>query len=343
MSELRQDPTTKDWAIISTERSKRPHQFAPDGQLEAEIPAFDEKCPFCPGNEAQTPPEIMRISSTEGSDSAPWQVRVVPNKFSALSLGRGTITRRLSGELFLSLDGMGVHEVIVETSRHNARLCLMEVPEVERLLSAYRSRYNALKTHPYIRFIIIFRNYGVRAGTSLEHPHSQLVGTPVAPPYIRRKFQVATSYYDDMGRCLYCHVFRDERDTGDRIVLETDEFLVFHPFASRYPFETWIAPKKHCSSFGLITESQLSELAWVLKRYLSKMHSLLKAPHYNLMVNTSPTENEENPYYDWHIIIIPRLTMIAGFEIGTGISINTALPEETARFLRQSDTLVPIP
>lgn len=335
MSELRQDPTTKDWVIIATERAKRPHQFAP-AEVEEELPAFDKTCPFCPGNEEQTPPETLRISAPKSDDSALWLLRSVPNKFAALSLGRGTITRRISGELFLSLDGLGVHEVIVECTSHNAHLCQMEVSAVERVLSAYRARYNALKANPFIRFIIIFRNHGVRAGTSLQHPHSQLVGTPVAPPYIRRKFQVATSYYDDMGRCLYCHVFHDEMDGGDRMVLETDNFVVFHPYASRYPFETWIAPKKHSSSFGLLTDAQLPELAWVVKNYLQKMHVLLKAPHYNMMVNTSPVDHEENSYYDWHIIIIPRLTMIAGFEIGTSIYINTALPEETARFMRES-------
>lgn len=335
MSELRQDPTTEEWVIVATDRAKRPHDLSrPQGVSRGSLP-YDESCPFCHGNEAQTPPEIARYVALGGHRDG-WDVRVVPNKFPALT-PEGTTERRKEGELFRHTDGIGVHEVIVENSRHDLGMADMDEAQLTLILRAYRDRYNALKTHPYWRFITIFRNYGESAGTTLEHPHSQLIATPIAPTYLRKDYDLAFRYYDTMGRCLYCDLLRAELADGRRVVAETECFLVFHPYASRLPFETWISPKEHQPSFGLFPEAMLGDLAKALKTTLLDLKEALNDPDYNYAIHTAPAEDEEDPYYDWHIRIVPRLTIPAGFEMGSGIYINTASPEQTAEFMRSRD------
>jgi UDPglucose--hexose-1-phosphate uridylyltransferase len=334
MSELRQDATIKQWVIVATERAKRPHSFVPVRRLK-ELPPHDASCPFCPGNESQTPGEVMRVRGDGSPGASGWMVRVVPNKFAALTMG-GSIARREEGEFFRKMDGVGVHEVIIESPLHNGCLALMPEEQVAQVLYTYRTRYNDLRNHPLLRFILIFKNQGESAGTSLEHPHSQLVATPVPSPRIQKKFEVAMSYYDDSGRCLYCDLFRHELDAGVRVINDTENFVVFHPYASRSPFETWIAPKVHQPCFGTIIDEEVEELARVLKDTLLRMYRTLNHPDFNYVIATSPTDHEDNRFYDWHIIIIPRLTTVAGFEMGSGIYINTALPEETAEFMRQA-------
>ena len=331
MSELRQDPTTKEWVIIAPERAKRP-QHTPKRKRTEELPNWDESCPFCPGNESQTPAEVFRLP-TSGEDSA-WDVRVVPNRFAALTL-QGDITRREEGRFFLKMDGVGVNEVIIETPSHNLPMALMSYEQVEKVLIAYRERYNALKKNRQFKFITIFKNYGWASGTSLKHPHSQLVATPIVATYYRRKFDVAVDYYDDIGKCLYCDLLTEELEKRERIVAHTKNFVILHPYASRVPYETWIFPKRHYASFGLLPVTHLAELAMVLRDTLLCLYRGLDNPAFNLMIDTSTTEDEEDPYYHWHIRIVPRLTTIAGFEMGSGIYINTVLPEDTVRVMKQ--------
>lgn len=330
MSEIRQDPTTKEWVIIAKERARRPHNFART-QAKPEPPAFLPSCPFCPGNEAMTPSETL---SHQDPKTQSWRVRAFANQFPALSPGGSTMRREEEG-LFLEMDGIGAHEVIVETPIHNKPLALMEDSGVEDVLLVYQERYNALSQMPYIKLIIIFKNHGPAAGTSLEHPHSQLVATPVVPRYIRMQYEVATRYYDDTGRCLYSDLTGHELRIGKRIVMETERFVVFHPFASHRPFETWIVPKAHQACFGNAPGEDLKNLAHVLRITLLKLYKALNNPDFNYVIDTAPVGDENNNYYLWHLRIIPRLTEMAGFEIGSGIYINTALPEETAQFMRE--------
>jgi UDPglucose--hexose-1-phosphate uridylyltransferase len=262
---------------------------------------------------------------------------VVPNKFAALT-PEGDPRRRDDGPLFREMDGVGHHEVIIETPVHNRFIPLMEDPEIERVVQAYRERYLALRQDKRVKLILIFKNHGEAAGTSLEHPHSQLVAAPVVPASLRRKHDEAIRYYDATGRCLYCDVVEAERGAGERVILETGDFLVFHPFASGSPFETWIAPKRHCPSFGQITLEECRALAVVLKTTLARLAKALNDPDYNFVIHTAPVGDEDEEYYLWHIQILPRLTTAAGFEIGSGMRINIAKPEETARFLREPST-----
>jgi UDPglucose--hexose-1-phosphate uridylyltransferase len=325
---LRQDPATRDWVIIATERAKRPDEFR-SHQAAEHLPRYDPHCPFCAGNEASTPPEEFAIRNKAGH----WRVRVCENRFYALSPREPW--RPLEEGFFREASGYGKHEVIVETPRHDQPMALMSRAQVADVLRAYRSRYLALHTDPHLQQILIFQNHGPVAGTSLAHPHSQLIATPVTPAAIRLRHQIATQYFDDTGQCLYCTVRNAELKDGRRVVLENDGFVAIHPFASRRPFETWILPKQHGACFARLTDAALVDLAEVLRLMLRKLYVGLGNPDYNCVVQTAPIQDEDKDYFLWHLQILPRLNRAAGFELGSGMFINTALPEETAAFIRK--------
>jgi UDPglucose--hexose-1-phosphate uridylyltransferase len=329
MSELRQDPTTLEWVIIATERARRPDEFRLERRT-TELPAYDPNCPFCPGNEHLTPPETYSVSGEGG-----WRVRVVPNKFAALAPTGGN--RRTERGSFRSMEGYGLHEVVIETPLHNGSLATAPVEQVEAVLRTYRQRQRALNEDRQVKLVVMFKNHGERAGTSLVHPHTQIVATPVVPPLIRRKFEVAIRLYDSTGRCVFMDMMHDELAEGSRIVMDTPWFVAFHPFASRAPFETWVMPKEHRSSFADSSDETLRNLASVLRSLLARMHRGLNNPDYNLIIHSAPIGDENREYFLWHLQIIPRLTDIAGFELGSGIYITTAAPEETAEFIRRLD------
>jgi UDPglucose--hexose-1-phosphate uridylyltransferase len=333
MPQLRQDPTTKEWVIIATERSKRPLDFKKTEPAVVK-PTYKEDCPFCPNNEFLTPHETLAYRKSGSPDKKGWWVRVVPNKFPALS-PEGSLERKEEKGFFRMMDGVGIHEVVVESPIHNQLLPLMEDKQVEEILLAYWERYLALREDPRIKLIIVFKNSGEAAGTSLDHTHSQLVGTAVVPSNIRKKLEEAARYYDDHGRCVYCDAIQEELHFKKRIVRESEKFVVFQTFASRFPFETWIIPKEHQASFGLISMEDSKTFARILKEMLFKLYSKLNNPDYNFVIHTAPIKDEGEDYYHWHLQIIPRLTTPAGFEMGSGIYINVSFPEETAQFLRE--------
>jgi len=276
------------------------------------------------------PEELFRIADLRGTG---WTVRVTSNKFPAVG-PTGRLERREEGPLFREFDGVGAHEVIVETPVHDRQLPVMTDREVTDVLTAYQARYQALKRDPRLKYIIMFKNHGEAAGTSLAHSHSQLVATPVPPMMLRRKYEVAIAHYDDTGRCLYCDIAEEEQKAKSRVVLETEQFLVFHPFASRVPFETWIMPKRHQPSFGQVPEKDLCELAPVLRRTLRALYDQLGDPDFNYIIHSAPIADENKDYYLWHLQILPRLNTIAGFELGSGIYITTMLPEESAASMK---------
>ena len=336
MPELRQDPATKQWVIMAKERAKRPHDFVkPSAPLI--LPARKADCPFCPGNEHMTPPETMAYRKGGSANGPGWWVRAVPNKFAAL-VPHGSLSRTEEDGLFRKMDGVGQHEVIIESPEHNQCIALMEEKQVEEILLAYRERYLALREDPRFKLIIIFKNHGLSAGTSIEHPHSQLVATPIVPLNIRYRFEKAASHFDDDGTCVYCDILREGLRIPTRLILQTRRFVVFHPFASRAPFETWILPKDHQATFSSISMDEAKEFARVLKTVLFKLYRGLNNPAYNYIIHTAPIKDEHEDYFHWHLQILPRLVTPAGFELGTGIFINTALPEETAAFLRDVPT-----
>lgn len=333
MSELRLNRATKEWIIVAKERAKRPHEFHRQKHKKEKLPAFDPICPFCPGNEKKTPPEVFALRDP---DTAPnhlgWRVRVVTNKYPALDPKRKIST--ITGEFFKSTIGVGKHEVIIEATQHNKSLAALSLKQVEEVCETYWKRYLALKDDIRFKLIIIFRNHGISAGTSLRHPHSQLIALPLVPASIRHLLEEAMRYYDDHGSCVFCDMIHQELLYKKRIISDNKEFVVFHPFASRAPFETWIVPKKHNACFGNIDQKEVRAMASVLKEILEKLYIKLEDPDYNLMIRTAPIKDAQEDYYHWYIQILPRLTTPAGFELGSGVFINSSLPEETAEFLR---------
>jgi UDPglucose--hexose-1-phosphate uridylyltransferase len=324
MPELRQDPTTRDWVVIASERSRRPEQFKREPPSQNQSIAT---CPFCPGNEQLTPPTIAELRNENS-----WKVRVVANKFSAFD--PQAIHHPHHHNLFNSQDAYGHHEVVIETPKHATSLGEVDVAAVRDVLRIYRDRHLALRQDPKVKLVLAFRNHGLTAGASLAHPHSQIVGTPIIPPRIRRKYEVAIRYFDDTEGCIYCAVRDGELEDGRRLILETRFLTAFHPFASQVPFETWIIPRRHNPSFAEITDRELEDLALSLRSILGVLRTSLGNPDYNLMVHTAPVEDEHKPYFLWHVEIRPRLATPAGFELGTGVFINTAVPEETAAYFR---------
>lgn len=330
MSEIRQNPATKEWVIIATERAKRPESFVDDKEEVKDLPAYMADCPFCPGNEDVTPPEIISNRDRDGN----WSLRVVPNKFAAL-IPQGEMEREEESNFFRRMDGLGQHEVLIETPLHNASFGRVDDAKALEIVTAYRDRYRDLNEDKRFKLIKIFRNQGKAAGTSLEHPHSQIVATPLVPLHIRHRLEEATRYFDNHGQCVFCRIFEMEKKEKERVVLEEDGFLVFEPFAARVPFETWILPGEHHATFGEITDTELKGFAKVLNRLLEKFTRGLGNPAYNLVIRTAPKGEEGEEYYHWHVQVIPRLTTPAGFELGTGVYINTTLPEVAAKFLRK--------
>jgi UDPglucose--hexose-1-phosphate uridylyltransferase len=332
MSELRLNRATKEWIIVAKERAKRPHEFHTQKDRKGKLPDFDPDCPFCPGNEKRTPPELFALREPETEANRPgWRIRVITNKYPALEPKRKIAA--ITGEFFKSTMGVGQHEVIIESARHDKSPATLSLEQVEEVCQVYWKRYLALKDDKRFKLIIIFRNHGVSAGTSLLHPHSQLIALPLVPASIRHLLEEAMRYYDDHGSCVFCDMIRQELLYQKRIVLDTQEFVAFHPFASRAPFETWIVPKTHNACFGNIEEEEVKAMASALKDILHRLYSKLKDPDYNLMIRTAPIKDAQEDYYHWYIQILPRLTTPAGFELGSGVFINSSLPEETAKFL----------
>lgn len=332
MSFLRFDVTTNDWVIFAPERSRRPHAL---NKKEAGMPPppSGQLCPFCPGNEHLTAPEIYALRGGTAPNTPGWTVRVVPNKFPALRIEEDH-HRHEDGPLFRFMGGCGAHEVIIETPEHDLSSALQSVEHVEFVLRTLQFRFNDLVGDARFQTIVLFKNHGEGAGASLRHPHWQLIATPVVPRTLRLKHAVATDYFDQTGDCLYCVLLEEELTSGQRVVAENEHYAAIVPYAAHMPFETWILPKTHQSSFGRTEAARLRPLAALLKTVLLKLYTGLENPDFNLTINTAPRGDEDKRYFLWHMEIVPRLTKPAGFEMGSGMAINTVLPEQAAEFLR---------
>jgi UDPglucose--hexose-1-phosphate uridylyltransferase len=331
MPELRKDPIIGRWVIISTERGKRPTDFS-------SVPKRrDNKlCPFCPGNESATPPEILAFRPDSSEPNKPgWTLRVISNKFPALRI-EGDLNREGKG-IFDKMNGVGAHEVIIETPDHSKDLIDLDKKQVEDIIWAYRERSIDLKNDPRFRYILIFKNQGEAAGASLEHSHSQLIATPIVPKRVTEELEGAGEYYEYKERCIFCDIIKQEISENERVVLQNDSFISIEPFAPRFPFETWILPKKHAPAFEEIKKEEVPALATILKETLQRLAKALNNPPYNYILHTSPVDHEYSEEYHWHIEIMPKLTRVAGFEWGTGFYINPTAPEDAASYLKEMD------
>lgn len=330
MPELRKDPITGRWVIIATDRARRPSDFI----RQPVPPATARFCPFDYGNEQKTPPEVLAYRATGSANQPGWTVRVIPNKFPALGI-EGDLNRQGEG-MYDKMNGIGAHEVIIETPDHSLTMAEMNEAQIEQVLFAFRDRMNDLKRDVRFHYIVLFKNHGEAAGATLEHPHSQLIALPVIPKRVKEELDGAKLYFDFKERCVYCDIIRQESMSGVRVVTETDRLLVIAPWAPRFPFETWIVPKRHESHFENAENGTLQNLAWALRSTLRKIDKVLERPPFNFIVHSAPLQGNHMAHYHWHIEIIPKLAKVAGFEWGTGLYINPTPPEESARFLRES-------
>jgi UDPglucose--hexose-1-phosphate uridylyltransferase len=329
MPELRKDPILGRWVIIAQERAKRPHDFKSEAPARGE----GEVCPFCQGQEDNTPPEILAYRDFGSRANGPgWRIRVVPNRFPALKV-EGSLSKRGDG-IYDVMEGIGAHEVIIETPRHCTSMAQLSPDDIREVLWVYRDRLLDLKRDSRLVHGMLFKNVGIAAGASLEHTHSQLIVTPIVPVTVWEEMTGSLEFFNYRGRCIYCDMIRQELSVDKRIVHDSTHFAAFCPFASRFPFETWILPKNHSSHFENIPKPSLDDLGRTLHQVLNKLELALDTPAYNYIIHTAPFDHGELPHYHWHIEVIPRLTRVAGFEWGSGFYINPVPPESAAAFLR---------
>ena len=332
MPELRKDPVVGRWVIISTERSRRPTNFTP-----VTIERNSTYCPFCPGQEDKTPPEVYaHRPGGGGPNAAGWEVRVVPNKFPALQI-EGALDRRGEG-LYDKMNGVGAHEVVIEGPIHDQDLAEYPVEHIVEVLTAYRERMVDLHRDRRFRYVLIFKNHGAGAGATLEHTHTQLIATPIIPKMVQEELDGARRHYELKERCVFCDIIQQEsaETNGRRVVVSNDRFIAIEPFAPRFPFETWILPRRHDPSYlSASSDEDLTEFAGILKDTLQRLNRALDRPPYNFVIHTAPVSEADLDYYHWHLEIMPKLTRVAGFEIGSGFYINPTPPEDAAQYLRE--------
>jgi UDPglucose--hexose-1-phosphate uridylyltransferase len=336
MPELRRNPVSKEWVIIATERQRRPSDFKHAGGERSPRPSHDDRCPFCPGNEDKTPPEVLAYRKGSGPpNSTDWWVRVVPNLFPALRI-EGDLGRRGYG-LYDWMNGIGAHEVIIETPDHSKSISTIDAYQAQEVIWAYRERYLDLMGDDRFKYIMVFRNHGAEAGTSLEHPHSQLVALPFVPMGIRVELDGSKAYYENHDRCIHCDIIAQELQFAKRLVAQNDLFVAYESYASKFPFETAIVPKRHNPRFENQDQQSVEAFVAIMQEALNRIRLCLDDPPYNFTIHTSPFSGKDDDWYHWHLHILPRLTIAAGFEMGTGVYINATAPEEAAGFLRDVD------
>jgi UDPglucose--hexose-1-phosphate uridylyltransferase len=333
------------WVIIASERSKRPDEFRPAAA--PELPENNAEgplsCPFCEGNEAKTPPEIFALRDAESRPDSPgWRVRVVPNKFPALA--RGAPPAKLNKGIFPSMEGVGVHEVVIESPDHVKELADLSLESLGDVLFIYRQRIRNIEEELHCRYVQVFKNKGKEAGASLSHPHSQIIATPIIPKRVKEELYGAERSLVRFSECIFCRLVREE-EKGDRFILGNESFSAIAPFASRFPFEIALYPRRHSAHFADLKEEEIRPLARIVKSVLLRLKNTLADPPFNFIIHQGPNSNltqkswpEMESSYHWHLEIMPVLTRVAGFELGTGFYINPVPPEAASRFLRENQT-----
>jgi UDPglucose--hexose-1-phosphate uridylyltransferase len=328
--ELRKDPIAGRWVVIAPDRGRRPSSASPSASAS---PASDERCPFCPGNERATPPEVdARRDPGTAPDAPGWRTRVIPNKFAALR-SEGAAAQERDG-IYERMTGVGAHEVIIESPDHEAELSELPAERIAEVLEVCRDRARAHAADPRVRYVLPFKNHGAAAGASQEHSHTQLLATPVIPNVAQEELTECERRWRETGACSFCAVIERERADGARLIARDDAFLALAPFASRFAYETWILPLRHASSFESADRDALRALAAILKQTLEAMRRALDRPGYNLLIHSAPARAAALPWYHWHVEIAPKLSLASGFEWGTGAYINAVPPEEAAERLR---------
>lgn len=328
MAELRKEPITRMWVVIATDHAKGPSDylaFKPPYRVQES----GGPCPFCAGQEKMTPPETFSIPREGGG----WSVRVVPNKFPFFHI-EGDFDRRPEG-MYDLMEAIGAHEIVIEAPEHHQSLATFEAVQIEGILRAYRDRVRDLARDQRFQQILIIKNY---PGVFNRHPHSHLMALPVIPKRIEEEIGGTLDYFQRKERCIYCDILKEETASGKRVILETPHFLVFAPFASRFPFETWIVPKAHASDFHSIDDERIADLSVTLRSLFHRFQQLISDPPYSLTFHTSPVQERfHRPEYHWHIETRLRVGLREGFEWGTGFFVNPTPPEQAAAYLRNGE------
>lgn len=331
--QLRQDPISGTWIVIAPGRRGRPEEFDQSKIVKRKVVARKEKCPFCEGNEVKfgNPLSLLEYPRKGGK----WSVRVIPNKYPAFV--RAQDSEFEIHHLFIRQPSVGSHEVII-TYDHGNHTPKQPLWLIEKMLQAYQKRILDLKKDPQIKYVHIFINEGDEAGASIGHPHSQLVALTFIPEMIQRELEGTSQYFKLFKKCIFCDIIKEELE--GKIIIENKSFITLAPYFSRFPFEMWILPKKHQASFEEISDTTRQDLAKILKYSLFKLDKGLGEPAYNCYVHTTPVnilgyKPEISDFYHWHIEIFPRIDIWAGVELGTGVIINTMVPEVAAEFLRK--------
>lgn len=318
MSELRRDPFSGDWVLLAPERKNRP------------LLKEDSICPFCPGHEDLTPKEVDR--DPEGGER--WQIRVIPNKYPALS----PIEERTSFE-DLGQGGRcyGEHQVIIEHSEHDLEFYDYSKEHVQRVLKVYKRRMKALSKPRYVEHVVLFKNSGTAAGATISHPHSQILSLPFIPQRFLKRMELFQEFSVKSGDCMMCRMLKEEMARGDYIIDENSHFVVMTPYASQLPYLIWIVPQEHSPSFTQLTQEEIESLSIILKRILGSMGNVLQRPAFNFIFHSTP---KEKTLYHWHLELFPRITTIGGFEGASGVMINTVDPREAKEQLKLGLTTV---
>lgn len=325
MSELRLNPATGDWVLVASERGKRPHAYREHSETPC-TPEYEKSCPFCPGNKNEI--AHFEVPLPDGG-----LVRVLPNKFPAVSAG---VIPKPNASLFeRHMPAGGCHDVVLDNPRHNFRFAEGREADLRAVVQAWRDRYRQLASDSHTRHVVIFKNYGPRAGSSLPHPHSQIVSLPVLPSQVRLRVETAMNVSNTLGRCVFCCMLEHEREAGVRVIESNDSFTAFVPYAAFSPFSIWILPHRHCCDFSRLEDDEVVDLSQILHSALVRLYNSLGNPDYNLVIRSAVPATVGEDYFHWYISVVPRLQKAAGFELGTGMFINTSLPEDDAAYLRE--------
>jgi UDPglucose--hexose-1-phosphate uridylyltransferase len=334
-NEIRKDYLLDRWVIIASERAKRPTDFPTRPHEKSDI----ESCPFCPGNEAMTPPAVLlylpsnggirKGKDADGDRAQNWLIRCIPNLYPALSPRKAV---SLAGdELHERKDGIGAHEVLIESPNHNEHLGLGRLEQTQLVVQAYIDRLKSLSRWEYV---CIFRNHGKEAGASLSHAHSQIIATPMIPRLISDELNACKTQTTRNNECQYCRIIETERNSP-RFIYENPSFIAFAPWASVYPFEFWLLPKRHQHTLLQLREEEKRDFAKALNDCMGNLANVLNDPPYSFGFHISPSHGIHE-YYHWHLEVYPKLTIQAGFENNTGMFINVTPPELAAKSLKQS-------
>jgi len=330
MAEIRRDLVKNNWVAIATDTALKPNEF-PINKRGIETSGNHIFCPFCQGNEPSTPPEIAAFRNNNSQANTPgWSIRVIPNKFSVFCL-EGVLEKTHAG-IYSNYNGVGRQEVIIETPEHGVDLHELNQAQVVQVFRMLKQRYNELSADDRIKYIQIYKNRGIFAGASQDHSHSQMIGLPFVP----RWNSGPADYYLKNEQCLLCAIIAQEKQSAIRLVYETEHFLLICPYASRFSYETWVIPKKHCEHFGAISEVEIGDLAMVCRAYTQMMVKTLQNPAYNFIFNTAPVNLPYQPGFHWYMEINPRMLVNTGIDIATGIYMNPVAPELSAALFRKN-------